>query len=414
LNFFGLIRQYAALIFIICCLVAQIRFCWLWRQRFKSAKGRALLTAFFVAANLAWAYTFWRMTRDGMMDATWTFLGRPALSWQLIHLLALIPLTVIYVILALRQFGARLLSRREPPSAKTPAETPRDARRRAFMRGLGTAGLCGLAGMVGGGVLKQSLAPATVRKTLICPALPAELDGLVVAHLTDLHLGRWMNPWELFRVFETTMAARPDIVLMTGDLVDHKPDFAKLYYEPLALLAQVPHGVWAVLGNHDHYAGPWRIAELLDGRGLNMLVNRRARVPGLPLTLVGLDDQGSNRFWMGVNHHADEDVLNFSLAAGPEPQEGDFRILLNHRPEGYRQADAAGFHLYLAGHTHGGQYQLPGDSQNNLAARFYKYSSGLYHDHSAWLNVSRGLAAVGLPFRLFAWPEIDLLELKKA
>jgi predicted MPP superfamily phosphohydrolase len=157
------------------------------------------------------------------------------------------------------------------------------------------------------------------------------------------------------------------------------------------------------------------VTKLLDGRGLTMLVDRRVRVKGLPLTVVGLDDQGSNRFWMGSRKisNEDPDSLDFSAVSGPEPLEGDFLTLLNHRPEGYRQANAAGFRLYLAGHTHGGQCQIPGDSQLNLAANFYKYSSGLYHDWPAWLNVSRGLASVGLPFRLFAWPEIDLLELKR-
>jgi predicted MPP superfamily phosphohydrolase len=139
-----------------------------------------------------------------------------------------------------------------------------------------------------------------------------------------------------------------------------------------------------------------------------MLVDQRVNLPNLPLTLVGLDDQGRRRLWLG-----EAAALDFRAVKGPPARPGALNILLNHRPEGFLQALEAGFQLYLAGHTHGGQYQVPWDSQANLASVFFKYSSGLYGQADGWLNVSRGLAAVGAPFRLWAWPEIDILTLKK-
>lgn len=139
-------------------------------------------------------------------------------------------------------------------------------------------------------------------------------------------MGLWFSQAEFRHALSLAAAALPHLVVITGDLVDRDPEFARLYYEPLRALANVPHGVWGVLGNHDHYTEPKRIAKFLDGHGLTMLVDRRVNLPNLPLTLVGLDDQGHRR---------------------------------------------------------------------------------------SWLNVSRGLAAVGAPFRLWAWPEIDILTLKK-
>jgi predicted MPP superfamily phosphohydrolase len=127
---------------------------------------------------------------------------------------------------------------------------------------------------------------------------------------------------------------------------------------------------------------------------------------------VGLDDPMTG--WsLAPQGDPDPDRLDFSRVQGPPPRKGDFSILLNHRPEGYRQASLAGFNLYLAGHTHGGQLQLPGVPGLNAAALFYKYTTGLYHEHPAYLNVSRGLGSVGLPFRLFAWRELDVLTLRR-
>jgi predicted MPP superfamily phosphohydrolase len=230
----------------------------------------------------------------------------------------------------------------------------------------------------------------------------------------------WSNASELETTMRVAASEKPDLVVITGDMVDRDPENARLYYEPLRLLENVPHGVFAVLGNHDHYAGGYQVAKLLDGYGLKMLVEERLNLPNAPITIVGLDDQSSG-FWLGPyglrkwrGLETDPDILTFSHLTGPARRAEDFSLLLNHRPEGYRQASNHGFDLYLAGHTHGGQYQLPGDTQGNLASFFYRYSSGLYHDHDCYLNVSRGLASVGIPYRLFAWPEIDIITLRRS
>jgi predicted MPP superfamily phosphohydrolase len=131
--------------------------------------------------------------------------------------------------------------------------------------------------------------------------------------------------------------------------------------------------------------------------------------------MEGLDDRYRRMFARNQNPHTDPDLLDFTPVRGPQARLGDFKILLNHRPEGVSQAMKAGFDLYLAGHTHGGQYSLPfSDHRKNLASFFYKYTAGLYPIERGWLNVSCGLAAVGVPFRLVSWPEISLITLNRA
>jgi predicted MPP superfamily phosphohydrolase len=317
--------------------------------------------------------------------------------------LFVLPAALATVVLGLFLFFIRHRRRIRPA---VPPDFGTD--RRTFLKTAATGGLLGLTSLVGYGVFRQGRPPELKRQIVPIRDLPTPLNGFVIAHITDIHLGLWFSQAELRRALNLAADAEPHLVVITGDLVDRDPEFARLYYEPLRSLAGVPHGVWGILGNHDHHTGPERIAGLLDGHGLTMLVDRRVNLSNLPLTLVGLDDQGHRRTWLG-----EAAELDFQAVGGPPARPGDLNILLNHRPEGFLQARRAGFQLYLAGHTHGGQYQLPWDSQANLASIFFKYSSGLYGQEDGWLNVSRGLAAVGAPFRLWAWPEIDILILKK-
>jgi predicted MPP superfamily phosphohydrolase len=404
--------------------------------------------------------------------AFWPWLGRPAITWQLVSFMLLFPAVAIALVYSLaRLIGwiagrGRLKAKEASPEGSRPASGGRaslaaktsarpidsdgnDASegaasgsgivwlekvkapnklealaekagltRRDFLRKAAAGGLLTAAAVSGYGLLRQSLPPHLVRKTLPFPNLPQQLAGFKICQISDVHLGMWLTQGEMANAFERAAEEKPDLVVLTGDLVDTRPSNAKLYYEPLGVFDGVPHGVYAILGNHDHYTGASEVALYL-GRRLHMLVQKRVLLPDAPMTIVGLDDPGSRGSFLGArwkrqNTDKDPDVLSFSGVQGPPFRAGDFNLLLNHRPEGYRQASREGFDLYLAGHTHGGQYQVPFFKDLNLAAIFYKYSSGLYHEHPTWLNVSRGLGSVGLPFRVVAWPEIDLITLVQA
>jgi predicted MPP superfamily phosphohydrolase len=401
------------------CLLSQFVSLALGLIFFESKKIKRIIKVAYIFFNLLWALSVYLLYTEKMDGAWWVFVGRPALSWELSCVLLMIPVALVAAIyysirlIAWMLFGLRRLRQKK-------ANRVINVSRRRFLKKAGAATLVTYAGLCGVGVLAQTVKPNISRKDLYFPNLPPELDGFVICHLTDLHLGMWSSVSELSSTLEVAAAQNPDLVVLTGDLVDRDPENALLYREPLKILQNTPHGVFAVLGNHDHYAGAGRVTELLNEIGLRTLIEERCPLPKIPLTIVGLDDQNSGS-WMGFYSarkkqglETDPDVLNFGYLTGPARRPGDFSILLNHRPEGYRQANNEGFNLYLAGHTHGGQYQLPWDSQDNLAAYFYRYSSGLYHEHDCYLNVSRGLASVGLPYRLFAWHEIDLLTLRRA
>ncbi|MDR2724946.1 MAG: metallophosphoesterase [Candidatus Adiutrix sp.] len=396
--------NHRVLVFLLLSLVSQFLSWRLWLRQTDQPGLRLLIHLIFIIFNLGWLHLLGVVHYGQPVGQAWAWLDRPSLAWQMFHLLVLLPAA------ALASAGLGLFhffARRRKGQPRRPAMNL-EAGRRDFLKTAAGASLIGLTGLVGYGVGRQGRPPGLRRLVVHIRDLPAPLDGLVIAHISDIHLGLWFSQAELGRALDLAAAAKPHLAVFTGDLVDRDPEFARLYHEPLKALARVPHGVWAVLGNHDHYTGPERIAGLLDGHGLTMLVDRRVNLPGLPLTLVGLDDQGGRWTWLG-----EAEALDFKVVTGPPARPGDLKLLLNHRPEGFPQAARAGFQLYLAGHTHGGQYQLPWDSQSNLASVFFKYSSGLYGQEGGWLNVNRGLAAVGAPFRLWAWPEIDILTLKK-
>lgn len=410
-EFNRIIYDYRVVLFLVFCLTAQVLGWRMWLRLVKAKASRLLVHAFFIIFNLAWFFTVATLYYGrNLTDFTWVWLGRPSVSWQVVYIFAILPLGISSSFLF--RFWTKIRGK---------SDVNFDGRRRDFLkRAGGTAGTLAILGACGYGVVRQSLPPDVKRHTLEIEGLPPELDGFVIAHITDLHLGLWASQRELDQALRQIAAEKPDLVAFTGDQVDRSADNAKLYHAPLRHLAKVPHGVWGVLGNHDHYTGqPLMVARYLTEGGLNVLVDRQVNLPNLPLSLIGLDDQGMHHSWLGQGGPSlgkmkdDPDVLNFKIVNGPEPRAGDLTILLNHRPEGFAQAARHGCKIYLAGHTHGGQYQFPLKNQINLAAAFYKYSSGLYHEHEAWLNVSPGVAAVGVPFRLWAWPEISLIKLKR-
>jgi predicted MPP superfamily phosphohydrolase len=345
---------------------------------------------------------------------------RPSISWQTVHLFVILPLCVLgYIGYYLAVFGSRLAKRLKKEKPREEDGAGAAPGRRDFLKTAGSIGLGGILTFSAYAVVRQSVAPAVRKLGLKIPGLPKALHGFTIAHLTDVHLGLWATQRELSGAIAAAAAERPDMVIFTGDMVDRDPNVARQYGEPVERhLKDVPYGVYGVLGNHDHFNNPDFIARTLSSLGVRTLREERVNVPNLPLSLTGLDDQGvSHKNWFKRRSIVDEDslaILNLSEITGPAPREGDFRILLNHRPEGFRQATLAGYGLYLVGHTHGGQYSVPGFTQANLAHLIYKYTSGLYHENGGFLNVSCGLASVGIPFRFGPWPEFSIITLEMA
>ncbi len=318
--------------------------------------------------------------------------------------------TILHLLIAMLAEGGWRLSRLGWSSDQEAEEdTPEDSGRRAFLRtaALASTGAALTVGVVGA---RQAYGdPEITRKTLPFSDLPLGLDGLRIAHLSDLHAGPLVNPGTLRRWRDLTEREQPEVVLFTGDLVDSRP-------EELASLLEAfdgfrpPLGRFAVLGNHDFFDDPRPIWRDLEAAGITCLENKAALVQrgGSTLAVLGLQDP------MARNGR----FRRLVFGPGPRPAEAAkdlpgeaFRICMNHRPSEWEQALAAGARLTLSGHTHGGQINpIPGWSSANLIG---PRTAGLYREGDDLLYVSRGLGVVGLPVRIAAAPEIAILTLRR-
>ena len=236
---------------------------------------------------------------------------------------------------------------------------------------------------------------------------PPSLDGLRIVQISDIHIGHNLTTDQLFRFVKRVNELEPDLICITGDIADGPT--ADLPGElPLLGKLRARLGVFAILGNHDHYAGADRVEAALRGyTSFVVLRDQKAvvDVDGTRLHVVGLDDLG--RDWArGVHQHPGLSRLESELPAD-EPV-----LLLCHRPETFTHAAGLGIGLTLSGHTHGGQLALPWfDGRVRGLARFITpYDQGLFERNGCFLYVNRGLGVTGQRIRLFAPREISVIE----
>jgi len=258
---------------------------------------------------------------------------------------------------------------------------------------------------------------AVTSLTVDVPGLPAEFAGARIVHLSDLHIGRYLGLAELRRHIERVNALMPDLICITGDLVDRAETCAIAF--PVLAGLRARHGVFVILGNHDVAAGAETVTETLRAcTPFHVLRNTRVDVEreGASLAVLGLDDLG--RDWArGVLEHPALPPLAEGVARGVPA------IVLSHRPDCFDQAVALGASLMLSGHTHGGQLGLPALLRRgrgrvrrvrNLAEFITRYDRGVFTSGAATLVVSNGLGFTGQPVRLFTSREIGCIELQPA
>lgn len=233
--------------------------------------------------------------------------------------------------------------------------------------------------------------------------LPSELEGLRIGLLTDLHAGNEGHYRLIRRAVSMLIAERPDLVALTGDFAaDEACGFAEVLTALEGLNA--PLGVYTVPGNHDYIVGieQWRAAM----RQHPVIVDLTNRYRVIDLDDVRLCVAGVDDFYLGSPR------LRL-----PPPEERDFTLLLAHSPdeaERCRRAhDSVG--LIVSGHTHGGQIRIPFfGAPVNSAENADLYDEGLRRRPWTQVYTSRGLGTVHLPVRLFARPEVTVLELTGA
>jgi uncharacterized protein len=261
-----------------------------------------------------------------------------------------------------------------------------------------------LSGLVvcGYGILVRRRWVRVVEREVTIPGLPPGLDGMRIAHLSDLHIGG-LTPrsWGL----EWSRAANrraPDLAVVTGDLVTSGNEFHEDVADVIGEL-RAKMGVVVSMGNHDYFGDGDGLAGVLRKRGVAVLRNEGMVLEkgGATIWLAAIDDTWTRR----------DDVAT-ALRGRPD---GAMTILLAHDPGTFNAAADAGAQLVLSGHTHGGQIAMPFASRAISLAMFaYPYRLGLYRRGRSVLYVHPGLGTTGPPMRLGVAPEVTILVLRAA
>ena len=229
--------------------------------------------------------------------------------------------------------------------------------------------------------------------------LPPEMDGLRVVQLSDVHHSPFTERRQVERAVELVNSLRPDLVALTGDYVSHERGYAAPVAEMLGRL-RAKYGVYAVLGNHDHWVDARLITDLFRAEGIRVLVNEGLRFEhnGASIWLAGVDDT-----------MVGQEDLSLALSGS---RADEMKLLLAHNPVILRRAARAGVDLVLSGHTHGGQIAWRNERSASGRVR-RRILRGLARRGETQIYVSRGLGTVVLPLRYGCPPEVTCLDLRK-
>ena len=226
------------------------------------------------------------------------------------------------------------------------------------------------------------------------PKLPEGTERLRIAHLTDVHLGGLYTTGRFRRVMDIVRLAEPDILVLTGDVVDGDMNF---WEEEIELLAShgAKYGAFAVTGNHEVYVGVEKASDFMSRAGVVLLRDAMANVAGI--AILGLDDP-AHRGRMAYGPQALPDGLHF-----PEDR---FVLILKHMPQLIEGSEGK-FDLQLSGHTHGGQVWPFG----RVTQWVNGHEQGLSNREGSAVYVSNGAGFWGPPLRFLTPPEVTVIDL---
>lgn len=265
---------------------------------------------------------------------------------------------------------------------------------------------CIIAGMVFYGTFVSVKNMNIVNTTITSHKIPDELNNFKIAFISDIHYGSYMNQERLKEMFYKINQAKPDVILLGGDLFDDPSTYPvtdEKREELIQLLKslEAPYGKFAVLGEEDHHSSlNDSILNILYYGDFEMLVNQSVLLrkgSSLPINLVGIDSliKGQPDITSAM---ANIDTANFT-------------IILTHAPDIVSQLPKYGSDLILAGHSHGGQISLPFIGPINKIEGAKTYNYGTYYLNQSTLIVSNGLGTSHVDLRLFAPPQCHMIRL---
>lgn len=283
---------------------------------------------------------------------------------------------------------------------------PRTISRRKFL-GMAAAGAAAALGA--DGFLVEPDLPKVVRQEIALRRWPERMDGFTIALLSDFHYDPYFSVHPIRAAVGMVNELRPDLIVLTGDFVSislfGNSVASAADADPCAqLLRQMraPHGLWAVMGNHDAGTDVNRVIGALRDSGIHVLRNQSAPI-----------EKDGSRFWLGGVDDVLERTADLSATLhGISSDEAT--VLLAHEPD---YADYVASHLVdlqLSGHSHGGQMRIPFLPPLYLPELARKYVAGRYQIRELALYTNRGIGTVEIPVRLNCPPEITLLTLRRS
>ncbi len=271
------------------------------------------------------------------------------------------------------------------------------------------------------GIFKGKYNYKVLKYELSFKDLPKAFDGFTITQITDIHSGSFDNKEKIEYAVNLVNEQQSDVILFTGDIVNN---FAHEMDDWIPVFSQLkaPMGKYSILGNHDYgdYS-KWKnkedkkenfeaIKNIHPKIGFDLLLNEHRYIEkdGQKIALVGVENWGK-----GFNQAGD--LKKASVGVDKE----DFKVLMSHDPSHWEykvKKDDFNYQLTLSGHTHGLQFgiEIPGFFKWSPSQYVYKQWAGLYEEFGRYVNVNRGFGYHAFPGRVGIWPEITVIELKKA
>jgi predicted MPP superfamily phosphohydrolase len=278
-----------------------------------------------------------------------------------------------------------------------------DLEKRAFLQKSLSIGILSFIGPTTAyGFYSARKGPSVIHQTIFLDELPDSFENFTIAQISDLHVGPTIKKTYVEKVLNQISIINPDLIAVTGDMVDGSIDYLKKDLEPLSQMV-AKHGTFFVTGNHEYYSGADRWLDETNRMGFTNLVNENK--------LITINEQ--NIVLAGVTDYRAHQIIP-SHKSNPESalkgmKNEKVKILLAHQPSSIFKANEAGYDFQISGHTHGGQFwpfTYPTKKAN-------PYLSGLHNHNGTQIYVNSGTGYWGPPLRLGVPAEITLFKLKK-
>lgn len=281
---------------------------------------------------------------------------------------------------------------------------PKEPERRRFLVNATNGGIVGVTGGLSiYGITRARRVPSVIEVEVPIAGLPKAFEGYHIVQISDVHVGETIDKDFILPIVETITSLKPDLVAVTGDIVDGSVDKLRADVSPLAYL-RAKDGVYCVTGNHEYYSNVDEWCLHYEELGMSVLNNRHVIIErgGKKLALAGVTDARE-----GKNHPGHASDPGKAIAGAPAH---DLSILLAHQPKSAFEAAKHGYKLQLSGHTHGGQF-FPWNLFIGLVQKPVSRGLGKYED--LWVYVNQGTCYWGPPIRSVP-AEITSLRLTRA